>query len=68
MISEVILPPEGLAADVTRKRPLVRMRPDVDEQVVGLGEASIAETADVVFRPLPAFGYKQKNKETFKTF
>lgn len=46
MVAEVVLPPEGLVADVARVGPLVRVRPLVDEQVVGLGEVAPAELAD----------------------
>ena len=46
MIPEVVLPPEGLAADVARVGPLVRVRPLVYEQVVALGELAVAELAD----------------------
>lgn len=45
MVSEVVLPPESLVADVTGVRPLVRVCPLVDKQVVGLGEVAAAELA-----------------------
>ena len=43
MVSEVILPSEGLAADITRVGSLVRVCPLMNEQVVGLGELSVAK-------------------------
>lgn len=46
MVSQMVLPTEGLVADVARVGPLVRMCPLVDEQVVGLGEPSLTELAD----------------------
>lgn len=46
MVSQVVLPTEGLVADVARVGSLVRMCPLVDEQVVGLGEPSLTELAD----------------------
>lgn len=49
VIPQVVLPPEGLVADVTRVRPLVRVGPLVDEQVVGFGKVSAAELADKLF-------------------
>lgn len=49
MIAQVVLPPEGLVADVTRVRPLVRVGPLVDEQVVGFGKVSAAKLADELF-------------------
>lgn len=45
MIPEVVLAPERLSADVTSVGPLVSMGPLVDQQVVGLGEPSLAESA-----------------------
>lgn len=45
----MILPPEGLVADVTRVRPLICMGPLVDEQVVGFGKVSAAKLADKFF-------------------
>ena len=47
VVPEVVLPPEGLAADVTREGPLVRVRPLVDQQVVALAELALAVLADV---------------------
>lgn len=49
MISEVVLPPEGLTTDVTGVRPLVRVGPLVYQQVVGLGELPVTELADELF-------------------
>lgn len=43
MVSEVILASEGLAADITRVRSLVCVCPFMNEQVVGLGELSVAK-------------------------
>lgn len=45
----MILPSEGLVADVTCVRPLVRVGPLVDEQVVGFGKVSSAKLADKLF-------------------
>lgn len=45
MVSEVVLPPEGLVADVAGVWPLVRVRPLMDKQVVGLSEVAAAELA-----------------------
>ena len=47
VVAEVVLPPEGLAADVAGEGPLVRVRPLVDQQVVALGELPLAVLADV---------------------
>lgn len=49
VIPEVILSPERLAANITGIRPLVRVGPLVDEQIVRLGELSVAELADELF-------------------
>lgn len=46
MVPEVVLSPEGLVADVTGVRPLVRVGSLVDEQVVRLGEMPPAELAN----------------------
>ena len=42
----MILTAEGFAANVARVGPLVRVRPLVDEQIVGFGELAVAELAD----------------------
>lgn len=49
VIPQVILPPEGFVADVTRVWPLVRVGPLVDEQIVGFGKVSAAKLADKFF-------------------
>lgn len=49
MIPQMILSAEGLSAYVARVRPLVGVRPLVNQQVVALGELSIAELADELF-------------------
>lgn len=49
MVSEVILPAESFPADVARVGPLVRMSPFVDEEIVGLGELTVAVLADELF-------------------
>lgn len=41
----MILPPEGLVADVARVRPLVRVRALVDQQIVRLGKMAATELA-----------------------
>jgi hypothetical protein len=46
VVPQMVLPPERLAAHVAREGSLVRVRPLVDEQVVGLCELSVAELAD----------------------
>jgi len=43
MVSQVILAAEGFAADITGVRPLVSVGSLVDQQVVGLGELTVAE-------------------------
>ncbi len=48
MVAEVVLSPEAFAADVTRVGPLVSVRALVDQQVVGLGEVTATELADVL--------------------
>ena len=49
VISQVVLPPERLAADVTGERPLVCVGSLVDEQVVALRELPVAKFADEPF-------------------
>lgn len=49
MVPEVVLSPEGLAADLTWVRPLVRVCPLVDQQVVGLAKVTAAIFADKLF-------------------
>lgn len=49
VIPQMILPPEGLVADVTRVWPLICVGPLVDEQVVGFGKVSAAKLADKLF-------------------
>ena len=46
MVPQVVLPPEGFAADVAGERPLVSVGPLVDHDVVGLGELPVTELAD----------------------
>jgi len=46
MIAEVVLTAEGFSTNVARVGPLIRVRPLVDEEVVGFGELTIAELAD----------------------
>ena len=46
VVSEVVLPSEGLVADVAGVGPLVCVGPLVDEEVVGLGEMPAAELAN----------------------
>lgn len=46
MISQMVLPPESFSADIARVRPFISMRPLVDEQIVALGEVSVAVFAD----------------------
>lgn len=49
VVPEVVLPTEGLAADVAGVGPLVRVCPLVDEEVVAFGEVSAAVLADELF-------------------
>ena len=46
MVSQVILPSEGFAADIAGVGPLVSVSSLVDQQVVGLGELSVTELTD----------------------
>ena len=54
VVSEMVLSPEALVADVTRIRSLVRVSPLVDEEIVGLGEVSSAVTTDELSEPTRA--------------
>ncbi|CAL4088006.1 unnamed protein product, partial [Meganyctiphanes norvegica] len=47
MVTKMILPPEGLATDVTGEGPLICVCPLVDHEVVALGELPVAVLADV---------------------
>ena len=47
VVTEMVLPPEGLTTDVTGEGPLVCVGSLVDEKVVALGELSVAVLADV---------------------
>ena len=49
MVSEVVLTPEAFAADVARVRPLVGVRPFVNQQVVRLGKVAATETTNELF-------------------
>lgn len=49
MVSEVVLSSECLAANVTRVRSFVSMRPFMDEQIVRLCELSVAIFANKLF-------------------
>lgn len=46
VISKVILPPERLPADITRIRPLIRMRSFVYQQIIALRELPVAILAN----------------------
>lgn len=46
VLFQVVLPLEGLAADLTRKCHVILVTALVDHQVVGLGEAALAVLAD----------------------
>lgn len=46
MVPEVILSSEGLVADIAGVRPLICMRPLVDQEVVGFREMSATKLAD----------------------
>lgn len=45
VVSQVVLPPEGLMTDFTSVRPLICVRALMDQQVVGLGEVAATEFA-----------------------
>ena len=47
VVPKVVLPAEGLAANITVERPLIGMGPLMNEEVVRFGELSLAELADV---------------------
>ena len=47
VVPQVVLPAEGLVADITGVGTLVRVRPLVDQQVVGVGELPLAVPANV---------------------
>ena len=47
VVTEVVLPPEGLATDVAGEGPLVCVGSLVDQEVVALGELPLAVLADV---------------------
>lgn len=49
MVPEVVLSSEGFVADITGIWPLVRVRPLVDQKVVGFGKMAAAELADKLF-------------------
>ncbi len=42
----MVLPAKGFIADITGVGPLVGVRPLVNQQIVGLGEAPLAEATD----------------------
>ena len=46
VVPQMVLAPEGFAADVAREGPLVRVSSLVDHHVVGLGELAVTELAD----------------------
>lgn len=46
VVTQVVLPPEPLVADVALEGPLVRVGPLVDQQVVALGEVPATVPAD----------------------
>jgi len=48
MVSQVILAPEGFAADIAGVGPLVSVSSLVDQQVVRLGELSVTELAESI--------------------
>lgn len=49
VISQMILPSEGFATYVARIRPLVGMRPLMDQQIVALRELPVAELTNELF-------------------
>lgn len=49
MISEMILSSKSFPANVTRIRPLIRVSPLVYQQIIALGELSVAEFAYELF-------------------
>lgn len=56
VVSQVVLSPKGLLADVAGVRPLVRVRSLVDQQVVGLGKVSPAKLTNKFL-----FGFGRKS-------
>ena len=54
VVPQMVLPPKRLATDITGKRPLISVRPLMDQEVVGFGELSLAVLADVLL--LQSFG------------
>ena len=54
VVPQMVLAPKGLVADITCERPLISVRPLVDQQIVGLGELSLAVFADILL--LQSFG------------
>lgn len=44
VVPEMVLPPEGLLADIALVGPLVSVRPFVDHQVVALRKVALAES------------------------
>ena len=49
VVAQMVLPPKSFAANITAVRTFVRVRSLVDQQVVRLGELSIAELTNVAF-------------------
>lgn len=49
MVPEVVLSSEGLVADITGVWPLIRVRPLMDQKVVGFGKMAATELADKLF-------------------
>jgi len=59
VVPQVVLPPEGLAADIAGVGPLVSVSSLVNQQVVGLGELSVTELANELFFGFGARGSGQ---------
>lgn len=49
VVTKMVLPAEGLSANITIEGSLIGVGPLVDEKVVGFGELSVAVLADETF-------------------
>lgn len=58
MISQMVLSPEGLPADIAGIGPLIRVRPFMDQQIITFGELPIAIFADELFLGLDFAGHQ----------
>ena len=49
MVPKVVLSSKGFVADITGVWPLIRVRPLMDQKVVGFGKMAATELADKLF-------------------